>query len=524
MPILPTNTDYSDADFDSLRARLISLVSSVFPTWTQFQVAAFGTLLIEMFAFTGDVLTFYQNDNAAESRIVTARQRRNLLALASLVGYVPKLQSASTADLAISVNGTLAANCVIAAGQIFATPSGIKFQMLSPITLTPGSPTGVRTVENSTNAPAEIYAGNGLPNQSLFLATSPFLAIIDVNDGSDYTQVDNFLFSGPTDRVYTVTVDNGGRALITFGDNVSGRAPTGNVTITYKVGGGSAGNVDAGAITQVDGTILDVSSNPVQLIVTNGAAATGGTDPETAPSIRVNAPASIRAPRTSIAREDFEIHAVEIAGVARALMQTHEQDPVGIPDNSGILYVVPSGNPPGTPSAGLLDSVRRVFVGGAQAKPKFPAPLTFALTTLAAPYLSVSVSARLYLVKGADPTVVGAAIRQALADFFNPVIQDAALAAKLGVEVGAPNSLIDFGFNLRLASAAVTPPITGTIAISDVEDVVNDVPGVRRIGAAEADFLVNGSRTFPGDVEVENNTFPVLGSVTLFNIDTGLSF
>ena len=520
MALLPRNSDYTAKDFDSIRARLIQLVQSVFPTWTQFQVASFGTVLLESFAWVGDVLTVYQDNQAGESRIVSARQRRNLLALVKLIGYGPELASPATTDLSISVDGTLLDDCVLAAGQIFRTKQDIPFQLLSPLTLTPSVPAGIRTVENSTNE-TDVYSGNGLPNQSVTLSVTPFLSIVSVNDGSDYEEVDNFLFSLPTDRHFTITVDDNDRAKITFGDNVSGRAPTANVTIDYKIGGGSAGNVDAGTITKVDGTILDNSSNTVKLVVTNSNAASGGADRETAASIRIKAPVSIRAPRTSIAREDFEIHAKEVPGVARALMLTHEQNQTGIPDNTGVLYVVPEGNPPGAPSIGLLDAVRKLFVGGAQAKPKYPSPLTFGVSSVAAPYLSIAITTRVYLRKGLDEATVGALIRSRLVDFFNPIVPTQELADTLGVEVGAPNPQIDFGFNLRNLSAASTPPLQGQIAISDIEDIIRDTAGVRKIAAEEIGLLVNGYRF--QDVTLADNEFPKLYAVTIINVDTGNS-
>jgi hypothetical protein len=42
MAQLAQATDYTDKDFDSLRLRLQSLVRSVFPDWTDFNVANFG--------------------------------------------------------------------------------------------------------------------------------------------------------------------------------------------------------------------------------------------------------------------------------------------------------------------------------------------------------------------------------------------------------------------------------------------------------------------------------------------------
>ncbi|WP_233595276.1 MULTISPECIES: hypothetical protein [Corallococcus] len=65
MSLLPGSTDYTHRDFDALRARLVALVKSVFPEWTAFDVASFGNLLLEMHAFIGDVLGFYQDTSPA---------------------------------------------------------------------------------------------------------------------------------------------------------------------------------------------------------------------------------------------------------------------------------------------------------------------------------------------------------------------------------------------------------------------------------------------------------------------------
>ena len=85
--MLPASVDYTDKDFDALRARLIALTRSVFPDWSDFSVAGFGNQLLEMYAFIGDVLTFYLDNQARESRLVTATQRKNVIALARMLGY-----------------------------------------------------------------------------------------------------------------------------------------------------------------------------------------------------------------------------------------------------------------------------------------------------------------------------------------------------------------------------------------------------------------------------------------------------
>ena len=54
MAAIPASVDYTDRDFDSLRARLIALVKSVFPDWSDFDVASFGNVLLELFAEDSD--------------------------------------------------------------------------------------------------------------------------------------------------------------------------------------------------------------------------------------------------------------------------------------------------------------------------------------------------------------------------------------------------------------------------------------------------------------------------------------
>ena len=48
MPLLPPSVDYTDKDFDALRERLIALLQSVFPEWSNFAVAGFGNKAILM--------------------------------------------------------------------------------------------------------------------------------------------------------------------------------------------------------------------------------------------------------------------------------------------------------------------------------------------------------------------------------------------------------------------------------------------------------------------------------------------
>jgi hypothetical protein len=132
---LPESVDYTDKDFDALRARLIALIKSVFPDWTDFDVASFGNLLVELYAYVGDVLTFYQDNLARESRLVTATQRKSVMALAKMLGYRLHGAQAATAEVWLQLARVPVASVTIPAGTVLRTQEvtePVRFQLLAP--------------------------------------------------------------------------------------------------------------------------------------------------------------------------------------------------------------------------------------------------------------------------------------------------------------------------------------------------------------------------------------------------------
>ncbi|MCI0636598.1 MAG: t4-like baseplate wedge, partial [Actinobacteria bacterium] len=333
-------TDYTDKDFDSLRLRLQNLVRSVFPEWTDFNVASFGNLLLELYAFVGDVLGFYQDNQARESRIATATQRKNLIALTKLLGFRPAGARAATADLLFRLTAPPAAPVTVLKGTHVRTASvtePLVFQLLGDVLIAAGAdpPEATGTVEHS-EMQEELFAATGLPNQDVVLPATPFLdgsAEVTAGNGA-YTEVQNFLGSTATDRHVVVVIDQSDRATLRFGSGVNGAVPSGTITVRYKTGGGARGNVEAGALSKIDGTFTDDGGAPVTVSVANSQPASGGTDRQTIAQIKALAPESIRVLNRTVSREDFEINARRLPEVARALMLTSNEDG-GIAENTG---------------------------------------------------------------------------------------------------------------------------------------------------------------------------------------------
>lgn len=500
MSILPKNTDYSDRDFESLLRREQNLVRSVFPDWTDFNTASFGNILLELFAFVGENLSFYQDAQARESRIVTATQRKNVIALAKLLGYKLPGARAATADVVFQLAAAPAADVTIPAGTIVRTQEvtdPVRFQLLHAVTISTGAepPMAVGTVEHS-EMHDELFSSTGLAHQAFPLTFTPFLdgsAEITAGNGT-FSEVESFLDSGPGDRHFLVLVDQNDRATVRFGDGLQGTIPTGTIRVRYKTGGGPQGNVDAERIVVLEGNFADAFGNPVDVSVKNPSPARGGVPRQSLAAAKVRAPASLRTLNRTVSREDFENNALRLPQVARALMLTSNEDST-IGENRGILFVIPQGG--GLPSQALTEQVLH------QVTAVYPCTLTFVVSVQDPVYRVIDVLARVFLRAGANPAAVRKAIEQALASHFAINLPD-----------GRPNPEIGFGFHMK--NAAGEP--AGEVAWSDVLATVEAVPGVRKLGDRDEDFLLNGRSD---DVLLAYREFPALGAVTLINGDTG---
>ena len=93
---------YLNKDFSEFRSNLIEFAKTYFPnTYNDFNEASPGTMIIEMAAYIGDVLSFYTDDQLKETMLAYATDRTNVLALASNIGYKPKNKIAATTKLDI---------------------------------------------------------------------------------------------------------------------------------------------------------------------------------------------------------------------------------------------------------------------------------------------------------------------------------------------------------------------------------------------------------------------------------------
>lgn len=386
--------DYTSRDYSSIRDDMIRNIPNFAPEWTSRDQNDFGIIMLEMFAYMGDLMSFYIDKMANEAYIGTATQRDSVLSIASLLGYNVTQGTPATATLTFAAVDS-PSSIVVPAGTLVATStvvdaSGaqIEFETDSEITVPAGSAGVTVSATQGRTVSSEVLTSsfNGLPNQAFQLSESPvdiYSIVISVN-GTVYQRVNNLIDYSGNSPVFTTSTDTNDNVYVVFGDNLGGRIPplSASITATYRVIDGSRGNVPAGSINYI------LTNYSPGLTVTNTDESVGGTDIESTSSIRVNAPRSLRGLNRAVTLTDYSNFALQTVGVGKA-------SSIGNSYNSIVLYVASTGGSDvvsGTPTAAwesLADEVELNLVD------KTPPGTT--VTILPPTYLTINIDVTVYI-------------------------------------------------------------------------------------------------------------------------------
>jgi hypothetical protein len=164
----------------------------------------------------------------------------------------------------------------------------------------------------------------------------------DVRSGDDgqfwvqWEETPDFLHSTESSRHYLLDCTTG---TITFGDgHTSAIPPSGdeNIRVEYRTGGGSDGNVDAGAITDLRSSISRIDE------VTNRKPSDGGTDVESLDEAVSRAPEQIKNRGRAVTAEDFEQIATESSRQLATVKCEPEMDDAGDQEPGWVtLLIIP---------------------------------------------------------------------------------------------------------------------------------------------------------------------------------------
>lgn len=327
--------DYTSRDFEGLKADLIQLIKERTNTaWDPTDYSDLGYVLVETFAYMGDVMSHYLDRIANETSVDTAIQRKTLLSLAKLYDYKPS--GPTPAEISVLFTNVGSSTIDIP----------IKTQVLAPLSYGPYSVVYFETIDSATALaagasitlraqegktvntdrpdlidstynkalPANLGTSSGLQNQSFIIADSNVIEssiTVYVGQGSAFslwTYVDALLEYGPTDTVFTTEITETGTTIIIFGDGVNGSIPAASqlISATYKTSVGVAGNIKSNAIAEI--TFIPGNTDPqalTYLTVSNSAPASGGADGDGTDQIRSKIKAAASAIKRAITLEDY---------------------------------------------------------------------------------------------------------------------------------------------------------------------------------------------------------------------------
>lgn len=335
--------DYTNRDFDGLRSMLIGIAKGKMPEWeTAGEANDFGTLLIELYAYMGDVTNFYIDRTASEAFLGTAQRRQSVLYLAEMLGYKPLGQQAAT----VLVDFALDAAYDPGDPPYVTIPSGTQLSTNDDSTenviyfstdyaissLYPGDTVQISATEGRDTT--ELFgASKGAPNFEVTLSNPGVVNRtvrvrtkegVNYGGGSefpaeyvDWFEVDAVSTALPTQSAFSTYLDDEGLTHVLFGDGASGRIPPpgAEVEVSYRYGAGAAANGLAnGSITN----ILDTSLPLSYLSVSNTGSPLGGSNPESISSMRNSIPKAAAIRSRAVTLDDYNSLALQVPGVAKA--------------------------------------------------------------------------------------------------------------------------------------------------------------------------------------------------------------
>jgi len=314
--------DYVDYSLENLITELTNRLKEK-NSWKDTYRSSTGSMLIELFAAIGNLVTYYIERRAEESYIKTAKNKSSIVNLVRLLNYIPKRKVSSTGILRFTLTeGVHTLPVYIPKWTECQTSGGIKFLAQEDSVILKG-----QTYVDVDCTQGELltvnYVSSGVLNAEFKIndtSVENTNLVVSVN-GEVWSQVSSFIDSTPTSRHYVLKPELDDTLTIVFGNNVFGRAPDAgsSIVLQYIKSEGLDGNVyELGKITTINSTIYDSDSAIMALTVANTTVFLGGDAAESADEIRDEAPNVFATGDRAVTKSDFISIINNYAGVAES--------------------------------------------------------------------------------------------------------------------------------------------------------------------------------------------------------------
>lgn len=328
---------YTHRDYESARQEGLAKIPILSKgTWTDLNATDPGIVLLDYVHALVDMVQFYQDHNALESFLSTAKERKNIFRLAKQLSYKIRSAKGARVDVEFYTENVH--------GRTIFIPKYTKLKTNSkdnktPINYLTAEAAYINVCASSVSVPcmqgelvSTEYRGTGINryssdedvNQSVTLQDKGIdIDTIEVVDDTGFlwSPVDYLVFANSSDKVYESVLNEDGSITIKFGDGERGATPTpgDHLTITYVKTLGESGRTGAHTITVLNDSLLDIEGNKVNVRVDNTESTTGGSEAQSDEDIVANAPGAIKAQDRAVTLGDFVALSKNIDGVEDAI-------------------------------------------------------------------------------------------------------------------------------------------------------------------------------------------------------------
>jgi hypothetical protein len=135
--------NYTAKDFASIKKELVNYTKRYYPdTYRDFNEASFGSLLLDMVSYVGDMTSFYADYQANESFLETAMEFKNVLKLSKQIGYKFRPNASSFGEISFFVTIPSKTNTVtpdysyapiLKKGSTFSSKTGTLFTLVEDV-------------------------------------------------------------------------------------------------------------------------------------------------------------------------------------------------------------------------------------------------------------------------------------------------------------------------------------------------------------------------------------------------------
>jgi hypothetical protein len=333
--------DYTSRDYLSIKQDILDRASVMIPEWTARNSSDFGMVLVDLWAYIGDVLHYYVDRAAAETYLETATQKSSVLAIANLLDYRPLFQTASSGTVTIAATNAAHSNTItIPANTGFVAPAtdslpAVYFTSTASASMGPSVSSVVVSVEEgkfqNLESPVQsvtrLSTSNGVSGQRFNLRYTGAIAssvAVYVYEGAvvggaatavQYRYSSAIENEPSTSTVFGLEVTADGVMQVIFGNGVNGKIPNSGaeIKVSYRYGKGAEGNISSGRVTQYDSG-AEVASTTIA----SSSAMVGGSDSESVESMKANIPLLFRTQDRAVSLQDFKDLALRVPQVAKA--------------------------------------------------------------------------------------------------------------------------------------------------------------------------------------------------------------